>query len=98
MVSTEPHNVLKVHTALPNMSYQTTTCFRVSKAPKLSMYSSVPVLPEMCESGNRSSVYTGANGDSWSTYERDHCFGWFIGLVMSIQENFVLPWLLWSAK
>ncbi len=24
--------------------------------------------------------------------------GWFVGLVMPVQETFILPWLLWSAQ
>ncbi len=33
-------------------------------------------------------------GDSRSTYERGSFFGWFVGLVVPVQEIFVLPWLL----
>ncbi len=34
------------------------------------------------------------NGNSKSTNERGSFFGWFVGLVVPIQEVFVQPWLL----
>jgi hypothetical protein len=39
-------------------------------------------------------VETEANGDSKSTNERGSFLGWFVGLVVPVQEIFVLPWLL----
>ncbi len=39
-------------------------------------------------------VETEVNGDSKSTNERGPFLGWFVGLVVSVQEIFVLPWLL----
>jgi hypothetical protein len=37
---------------------------------------------------------TVVNGDSKSTNERGPFFDWFLGLVMPVQEIFVLHWLL----
>jgi hypothetical protein len=39
-------------------------------------------------------VETEVNGDSKSTNERGSFLGWFVGLVVPVQEIFVLPWLL----
>ncbi len=39
-------------------------------------------------------VETEVNGDSKSTNERGPYFGWFVGLVVPIQEIFVQLWLL----
>ncbi len=39
-------------------------------------------------------VETVVNGDLKSTNERGPFFDWFLGLVMPVQEIFVLPWLL----
>jgi hypothetical protein len=42
-------------------------------------------------------VETEMNGDSKSTNERGPFWGWFVGLVVLVQEIFYLSWLLWSA-
>ncbi len=39
-------------------------------------------------------VETEENGDSRSTYERGPFLCWFVKLTLSVQEIFVLPWLL----
>ena len=40
-------------------------------------------------------VETEVNGDSKSTNEWDpYLVGWFVGLVVQVQEIFFLPWLL----
>ncbi len=39
-------------------------------------------------------VATEANRDPRSTYERGPSLGWFVELILSVQEIFVLPWLL----
>ena len=39
-------------------------------------------------------VETEVNGDSKSTNERGSFLGWFVGLVVPVQEIFVLPWLI----
>jgi hypothetical protein len=36
------------------------------------------------------------NGDPKSTNERGLSLGWFVWLVVPVQEIFVLPWLLYS--
>ncbi len=45
-------------------------------------------------------VETEANGDSWSTCERVPSLdgGWFVVLVVQIQQILVLPWMLQSAQ
>ncbi len=42
-------------------------------------------------------VETQVNGDSKSTNTKEFFRGWFVGLVMPVQETFILPWLLWLA-
>jgi hypothetical protein len=37
---------------------------------------------------------TGVNGDSKSTNDKGSFLGWFVGLVVPVQEIFVLPWQL----
>ncbi len=40
-------------------------------------------------------VETEMNGDSKSTNGREGSFlGWFVGLVVPVQDTFILPWLL----
>ncbi len=43
-------------------------------------------------------VETEKNGNAKSTNKRGPSFGWFVGLVVPVQETFILPWLLWSAQ
>ncbi len=50
---------------------------------------------ETREGWPRLNVLTKVNGDSKSTNERGPSLvGWFVGLVVLVQEIFVLPWLL----
>ncbi len=42
-------------------------------------------------------VETERNGDLWSTNDGGPS-GWFVGLVVPVQELFFLPCLLWSAQ
>jgi hypothetical protein len=37
---------------------------------------------------------TEENGDSRSTYERGPSLDWFVELILSVQEIYVLPWVL----
>ncbi len=40
-------------------------------------------------------VETESNGDSKSPNERGLSTCWFVGLVVPVQETFILPWLPW---
>ncbi len=44
--------------------------------------------------GNLKSTNKKEDGDSKSTNKKGFFLGWFVGLVMPVQEIFVLPWLL----
>ncbi len=72
--------------------------------PPLEIYPSYsfPVLcigiRETRESWPLLTVETETNEDLWSTNEGGPSWGWFVGLVVPVQEIFILLWLLWTAQ